>query len=159
MTDSEFTALARRYMDMIFRIAFGMTKSRADADDVTQNVLLALYRSGREFDSEQHLKNWLARCAVNECRKIFRSPFHKAEDFDSYSETLIFEEERYSELYAAIMALERKYRTVVVLHYCEGYSIAEIADILKIPPGTVGTRLSRAREKLRSCLSEADKNE
>ena len=54
------------------------------------------------------------------------------------------------------VALEKPLRTVVVLHYCDGYTIVELSELLHIPPGTVGTRLKRAREKLRDYLKEAD---
>ena len=55
----------------------------------------------------------------------------------------------------AIMALDKKYRMVIVLYYFEGYSISEIAALLDLPPATVGTRLSRARNKLKDYLTEA----
>ena len=154
MTDQQFEALARAYMDTVFRIAFSMTGSKADADDITQTVLLRLYRAEKEFASDAHIKNWLVRVTVNECRKLWRSPWSRTEDFDAYAETLTFEAPEHSELFHAVMALDRKYRTVILLHYYEGYSIAEMAALLGVPPGTVGTRLRRAREKLKDQLTE-----
>ena len=153
-SEEQFTSLASTYMDMIFRLAFGYLKSRADADDVTQTVLLRLYRTGKAFESDAHVKHWLLRVTVNECKKLLRSPWRRTEDFEAYAETLSFEEPRYAGLFEAIMALDEKCRAVVVLHYYEGYSIAEISALLRVPAGTVGTRLKRAREKLRDYLSD-----
>ena len=154
-TTEEFECLAGRYMDRIFRLAFGCLKSQADADDVTQTVLLRLYEADKEFESDAHLKNWLVRVTVNECRKFWRSPWRRTEDFEDYAGTLTFEQARYEELFGAIMALDKKYRMVIVLYYFEGYSISEIAALLDLPPATVGTRLSRARNKLKDYLTEA----
>lgn len=154
MNNTQFDSLARQYMDTVFRLAFSMTKSKADAEDVTQNVLLSLYRMDKAFESDAHIKNWLVRVTVNECKKLWRSPWNQTTDYDEYSKTLPFEEERFREVYDAIMALNRQSRTAVVLHYYEGYSAKEIAEILKIPENTVYTRLARARKKLKAFLTE-----
>ena len=154
LSEEQFTSLAKKHMDMIFRLAFGYLKSKADADDVTQTVLLRLYKTDKAFESDAHVKHWLLRVTVNECKKIWRSPWSRTEDFDSYAETLTFDEPQYAGLFEAIMALDKKCRAAVVLHYCEGYSIAEISTLLGVPAGTVGTRLSRAREKLKHYLTD-----
>ena len=154
LSEEQFTSLAKQHMDMIFRLAFGYLKSKADADDVTQTVLLRLYKTDKAFESDAHVKHWLLRVTVNECKKIWRSPWSRTEDFEAYAETLTFDEPRYAGLFEAIMALDKKCRVAVVLHYCEGYSIAEISALLGVPAGTVGTRLSRAREKLKHYLTD-----
>ena len=56
-------------MDAVFRLAFSYLKSRADADDITQTVLLRFYETAQVFESDAHVKNWLLRVTVNECRK------------------------------------------------------------------------------------------
>ena len=153
---AKFNALAEKYMDMIFRLAFSWLKSPTDADDVTQNVLLSLYRTEKEFESEDHIRNWLMKVTVNECRKIWRRPFRRCENIDDYAETLVFEDPSYRELFEAIMKLDKKSRMIVLLYYIEGYAIKEIAEILDIPAGTVGTRLSRARMRLKQYLKEEE---
>ena len=158
LTKERFTHLAQRYMDTIFRVAFSYLKSREDADDVVQNTLLALYRTDREFDGEEHVKAWLIRVAANESKKLLRSPWRRrGEPLEDYENTLRFDRPEDRELYAAIMALDGKYRAVIVLYYYEGYSIRETAQLLRVPPATVGTRLARAREKLRLSLTEAER--
>lgn len=155
MTAPQFEVLAKQYMDMIFRLAFSHLRSQSDADDVTQNVLFSLYKTNMDFENEAHIRHWLVRVTLNECRKHWRSPWSRYEDFTQYSETLRLEEAETGELFQAIMALDRKYRVLIVLYYYEGYSIAEIAGMLGIPQGTVGTRLARARKKLKQYLTEA----
>ena len=154
LSEEQFTSLAKTHMDMIFRLAFSYLKSRADADDVTQTVLLRLYKTDKAFESDAHVKNWLLRVTVNECKKFLRSPWRRTEDFEAYAETLSFDEPRYAGLFEAVMALDGKCRAAVVLHYYEGYTISEISALLRVPAGTVGTRLKRAREKLKLYLSD-----
>ena len=150
----QFVQQIRQYMDMIFRLAFNCLKSQADADDVTQTVLLRLYETEKVFDNEDYLKHWLVRVTLNECKKHWRSPWNRTEEYENYVSTLVFDEPQYSDLFEAIMGLDTKYRIVIYLYYYEGYSIEEIAGLLRLPRGTVGTRLKRAREQLKQKLSE-----
>ena len=153
---AQFNAYAAKYMDTVFRLAFSMLKSPADADDVTQNVLLSLYRTDYQFESDEHVRSWLMKVTVNECRKVWRRPFRSHENIDDYAETLAFEDPSYRDLFEAIMQLDRDKRTVIVLYYIEGYSIKEIAEILDVPAATIGTRLARARAKLAQYLKEEE---
>ena len=153
---AQFNAYAAKYMDTVFRLAFSWLKSPADADDVTQNVLLSLYRTDYQFESDEHVRNWLMKVTVNECRKVWRRPFRSHENIDDYAETLAFEDPSYQDLFEAIMQLDRDKRTVIVLYYIEGYSIKEIAEILDVPAATIGTRLARARAKLAQYLKEEE---
>ena len=153
---AQFNAYAAKYMDTVFRLAFSYLKFPADADDVTQNVLLSLYRTDRTFESEEHVRNWLMRVTVNECRKFWRRPFRSHENIDDYAETLAFEDQSYRELFEAIMRLDKAKRLAIVLYYIEGYSIKEIAEILDVPAATVGTRLARARKELAQYLREEE---
>ena len=153
---AQFNAYAAKYMDTVFRLAFSMLKSPADADDVTQNVLLSLYRTDYQFESDDHVRSWLMKVTVNECRKVWRRPFRSHENIDDYAETLAFEDPSYRDLFEAIMQLDRDKRTVIVLYYIEGYSIKEIAEILNVPAATIGTRLARARAKLAQYLKEEE---
>ena len=153
---AQFNAYAAKYMDTVFRLAFSMLKSPADADDVTQNVLLSLYRTDYQFESDEHVRSWLMKVTVNECRKVWRRPFRSPENIDDYAETLAFEDPSYRDLFEAIMQLDRDKRTVIVLYYIEGYSIKEIAEILNVPAATIGTRLARARAKLAQYLKEEE---
>ncbi len=154
MTDQQFVPLAQRYMDTIFRIAYSYLRSQADADDVTQDVLIQLYKTETAFESDDHLKHWLIRVTVNRCKNIFRSPWRKVEDSADYENSLTFEAPEHRELFDAVMALDKRYRLPVLLYYYEGYSQKEIAGLLSLPEETVRTRLFRARGKLKATLTE-----
>ena len=112
-TDEHFTYLADKYMDTVFRLAFSYMKSRADADDITQNVLLKLYRTEKDFQSESHLKNWLIRVTINECKQAFRSPWRKTEDIQDYANSLAMTQPEQRELFEAVMSLPPNYRVEV----------------------------------------------
>ena len=155
-TDEHFTYIAQRYMDTVFRVAFSYMKSRADADDITQNVLLKLYRYEGDFQSEAHLKNWLIRVTINECKSAVRSLWRKTEDLEDYVNSLAMPTQDHSDLLEAVMALPKKYRVAIYLYYYEGYSTAEMAGLLSLPEATVRTHLARARAKLKTILTEAE---
>ena len=154
MTDQQFVPLAQRYMDTIFRIAYSYLRSQTDADDVTQDVLIQLYKTDTAFESDDHLKHWLIRVTVNRCKNIFRSPWRRLEDITDYENSLTFDAPEHRELFDAVMALDKRYRLPVLLYYYEGYSQKEIAGLLDIPEETVRTRLFRARGKLKTTLME-----
>lgn len=154
MSKEEFTVFAEKYMDTIYRVAYSWTKNSDDANDVTQEVLIRLYKTTKEFESDSHMKNWLIRVTVNQCKMLFRSPWSKREDIGEYAETLGFEDKSYLDLFQAVMNLDKKYRVPILLFYYEGYSTAEIALILGIPEKTVSTRLFRAKAKLRDYMKE-----
>lgn len=154
MKNEAFACIAERYMDTVYRVAYSYLKNRDDANDVTQDVLLDLYRTEKEFESDEHLKNWLIRATVNRCKMLFRSPWRRREDLDDYAETLKFEQKEYLDLFRAVMALERKYRVPLLLFYYEGYTTREVAQILSLPEKTVSTRLFRARAQLKIYLEE-----
>lgn len=156
LTDEQFTCLAQKYIDMVFRIAYNYLKSSADADDVTQNVFLKLLREKKSFDCETYIKHWLIRVTVNECKNVTRSKWWRTESVEEYAATLSFDAPGHSDLFYAVMELPKKYRLPIYLYHYEGYSTQEISQILKLPAGTVCTQLKRGRELLKKALTEVD---
>ncbi len=155
-----FYAVIKKYKDSIFAIAFQYCKNPYDADDVVQEVFLKYYTVEKEFESEEHIRNWLIRVAVNTSKKLVISPWKKRHlSLEDYVETLTFEEPEESEVFYAVMELPEKYRIVVHLYYQEGYSTKEVAEILHIRESTVSTRLLRARKMLKEKLQEVWKDE
>lgn len=151
-----FEEAARVYGDAIYRVACHALGDRAEAEDVTQTVLLRLYQHKGNFESEEHRMHWIFRVAVNESRKVLRSPWRRRmvplEDWDGPAE-----ESPDGEVLEMVMALDAKYRLPIYLFYYEGFSVKEIAHILKTNPSTVQTRLQRAREKLKIALTDEGK--
>lgn len=156
MENDTFERAARLYSDAVYRVACHALGNRTEAEDVTQIVLLRLYQYKGDFESEEHRKHWIFRVAVNESRKALRSPWKKRmiplEEWDGPAE-----EVSGGEVLEAVMAMDAKYRLPVYLFYYEGFSVKEIAQILKTNPSTVQTRLQRAREKLKIALTDERK--
>ena len=158
MTNEQFTCLARRYIDTVYRVARNYIKSPSDADDITQNVFLKLLQEKKTFASDDHVKHWLIRVTVNECKNLVRSRWWKAESLEEYAAKLVFDDQAQKELFYTVMALPRKYRLPIYLHYYEGYSTQEIGELLSLPKNTVCTQLRRGRELLRKTLQEVEDN-
>ena len=155
MTDEAFAQAARTYGDTIYRVALHALNNLQDAEDVTQTVLLKLYECKKNFESEEHMKHWILRVAVNESRKMLRSFWrHTCVPLEEWRETAVIEDSAKAEVLEAVMALEPKYRLAVYLYYYEGLSVAETAAAMGAKVSTVQTWLLRARERLRKALAE-----
>ena len=145
-------------MDTVFRLAFNYLKSQSEADDVTQEVLIKLYRTDKDFENEEHIKHWLIRVTINECKKAFLSPWKRIEPIEDYASTLSFTSPEHGELFYAVMDLPKKYRVPIFLYYYEDYSCEEISSFLSIANATVRTRLRRGREILKTKIQEGENN-
>lgn len=155
MKTQTFQALAERYMDMVYRVAYNSLKNPHDADDVTQEVFLRLLRTDAEFDGEEHVKHWLLRVAVNESRRLAGSPWRRhTAALEDCAEVPQWDTPQESDMFTQVMALPAKYRVPLYLFYYEELTTQEIADVLGRSPSTVRTQLSRAREQLKTMLLE-----
>lgn len=156
MNESRFAALAEKYMDMVYRIALNALGSVADAEDVTQNVMVRLYRADPDFESEEHAKRWLIRVAVNESKRLVGLPWKKRETSleEALNAASVEADGIQKDLVRKIAQLQPKYRVPMYLYYFEGYSIKEIAELTGSKTSTLQTRLARGREKLREVLEE-----
>ena len=116
MTEQEFNRAAERHLDMVYRIALNWLKRPADAEDAAQNVMLRLWRTDAAFAGEDHLRHWLARVAVNECKRIACRPWRsRTVPLESCAEPA-FEDRARRELYQAVMELPAKYRVPLYLY-------------------------------------------
>ena len=153
MDVAQFEEIAGRYRDNLFAIAFQYTKNAADADDMAQIALIKCYEAKKPFESEQHIRRWLIRVTVNECKRYLVSPWRRyTAPIEDYAETLGFESPEQSALFFGVMELPQKYRVPGHLYYYEDYSVREIAEALGLRESAVQTRLLRARQKLRQKL-------
>ena len=151
--EEEAARAIERYGDMVRRLCLVHLKNPADTEDIFQNVFLKYVLSPVVFESPEHEKAWLIRVTLNACRDLVKSFFR--------SRTVSLEElldqpaplsEEHREVLEAVLALPRKYRDAVYLHYYEGYTAAEIGKLLGKNTNTVYTLLTRAREQLRETL-------
>ena len=159
MTQEDFAQAARTYSDTIYRIALHALNNRHDAEDVMQTVLLKLCECKKEFESEEHMKHWLLRVAVNESRKVGRSFWRRTSvPLEEWHDAAVPEDPARAEVLEAVMALEPKYRVSVYLYYYEGLSVAETAAAMRANVSTVQTWLLRARERLRKQLENEEES-
>ena len=147
------------YGNMILRLAYSCLKSRDDAEDVLQDVMVKLLELNPKFESSEHEKAWLIRVTINLCRNRLRSPWRRHRELDeavSVSgqpgwDAALGEKNAVME---AVMSLPEKYREVIHLFYYEDYSVAQIGQILKKNESTVRSLLYRARKQLKDLMKE-----
>ena len=153
METKEYQRLVNLYLDMVYRVALNGCKNTYDAVDVVQDTFLKLLKCRKTFDSDEHIRNWLIRVTINECKRFWTSPWKtRIVPWDENVEEPFIWEPEQSALYDKVMELPPKYRETVYLYYFEDFSIKELADILKISETAVQTRLQRARQKLKEVL-------
>lgn len=156
MTNEEFAKIVTDTAALMYRVSKSILKNDEDCEDAVQEAITKAFLKLWSLKNESFAKTWLIRIVINECYSILRK---KKNSF--YNEEITLEEadsNDYSELYKALNELPADYRVTVVLYYIEGYSVKETAQILKVTEGTVKSRLSRGRKKLRGFLEE-DYNE
>ena len=157
MNRCEFERLSKKYLDRVFRFCLSCTDHREDAEDLTQDVFLKLWKTKQTFEADENVKRWLFHVAANESRDLWRSPWKKRrvslEDLDTEPG---MRTEDYSGLFDAVWKLPVKYRQVIYLYYFEGYKAGEIAELLGRSETAVQTQLMRARKKLREELENTD---
>jgi RNA polymerase sigma-70 factor (ECF subfamily) len=167
--------LVQEYQPQLFRLALsilddGSQNGSADAQEVTQDALLAGLRSLDSYRGEARLSTWLYSITVNLCRNHIRARNRRErvrnlferlttpiEDAPSQPEDAIIRKQADSNLFNIVQSLNEKHRLPIILRYYHDCSVAEIAQILDIPEGTVHSRLNTARKKMRNCL-ESEKN-
>lgn len=152
-SQAEFEKILRKYGDSIYRIALVHTQNEMDAQDIVQEVFLKFARNASQFQSDEHIKAWLIRVAINMCTDLKRSAWNR-KTTELNDECLPAEEftTGESELYQAVMNLPVKYKDVIHLFYYEGYSIKEISRITEQKENAVKTQLSRGRVLLKELL-------
>lgn len=152
--------LVERWGDSLYRAAFAVCKNPQDAEDVVQETLLSYYRSDKEFESDEHIRAWLIRVAVNKAKNAAICFWRRnRRSLEEAMDALAFESEGDRDLLDAVLRLPERYRIVIHLFYYEDYSIKEIATLLRLSEGAVKSRLNRARKQLRNQLTEGWEDE
>ena len=147
-----FTQYVSKFQTTVFRLAYSYVKNRADAEDITQEVFLKLYNSSESFSADGNAKAWLICVTANITKNHLASAWIKRKI--ALTEDIPLKSEKDCELLDMLNSLNVNYRTVIYLHYYEGYSVAEIADMLKLSESNVKARLKRGRDKLKSILEK-----
>lgn len=141
-----FSFAFTQYTDTVYRVAVHNTRCKSDAEDVTQEVFVKLLESSKKFKDGEHIKAWLIRVTINECRTLMRKYSRETEQSAEIADCAVYDGDSVLE---AVKALPENYRNAIYLHYYEGYTAKEIGKILDSKENTVLSWLSRGRAALR----------
>jgi RNA polymerase sigma-70 factor (ECF subfamily) len=158
-----FEELLDAYEARVYRLALRFTGNVADAEDVTQEIFLGVYKSLAHFRGDSRLGTWIYRVAMNHCleyrrkRRLESVPLEEelmlaVQDWREDPAQSADKQELSARVEAAINALSPQQRDVVVLHELQGLTYQEVAAALDVPVGTVKSRLSNAFRRLREQL-------
>ena len=147
----EAERLAETYADLILRLAYTYLNHTQDAQDICQTVFLKLLEKAPAFASPAHEKAWIIRTTANACKDSLRAAHRRNVGLEAAAATPAPAAPD-SDVLDAVMALPRKYREALYLHYYEGYSVREIASLLGQSESAVSAHLSRGRKSLRTTL-------
>ena len=130
-----------------------MTKNDDDALDCIQEAILQAYISIKDLRQDEYFKTWLIKILINKCNALLKKN-KKILNLDvSIAENDKVEQSDRLELKDSINNLDSNLKIIVILYYYEDMSIKDISESLNIPQGTIKSRLSRARSKLKEMLS------
>lgn len=157
-----FDELALRYRPTLYAMAYRMLRNAEDATDAVQETLIKAFRAIGEFDSQRPIKPWLCRICGNCCVDIVRQRRHRAESLDQHEfmlcdptqeiETRATDSLRHEAIVEAIDRLPTKYQRILWMRHYRHMDVAEIAEELGTPEGTVKSWLFRARTMLKKDL-------
>lgn len=164
--DDAIRELYGQYGQRLYIFALQLTNDPATAEDVTQNTLITAWRSAQNFRSEGRLIAWLLGIVHHTAMKAIRSTSHH---LDQATDETVADQQPSPEERAqgqetkrwvreALQALSSEHRTVLELVFYQGLSLAEVAEVMDCPLGTVKSRLSYARQHLRGVLARTEEN-
>lgn len=167
-----FDQIVEEYSQKVYNLTYRMIGNPADASDLSQEVFVRVYRSLNNFRGESSFSTWLYRIATNVCLDEIRRRNRKSAiplkqriciddeqcrdipDWSTVPETIVQSKELQEEIQGMINSLNPEYRLVIILRDIQGYSYAEIGEIINCSIGTVKSRLSRARKSLKMKIKE-----
>ena len=153
MNSETFTTEIVRMLPTLYRIVRSQLQADADQQDAVQEAIRRGWEKKANLKNDLFLQTWMIRILLNVCHDLQR------EQKRMVPQAMLplpaqKEAAEHEELRLALFQLHRREREPVVLHYIEGYSVSQVARILRIPVGTVKTRLMRGRMQLRVILNE-----
>lgn len=151
MKKEEFAAYVLLHQMSMYRLALGILGNKQDAEDALSETIIKAYEHLASLRDEAKFKSWIMAILVN----VSKNMLSKNRRVQLVDDITIFEEaaqECQNDLWDSVMDLGEQHRQIIILYYYDGFSTKEIAKILKIPEGTVKSRLSRARENLKEIL-------
>lgn len=147
ITQEELSALIMDNKDGMYRLAFSILRNDADAQDAVSEAIVLAFEKSHQLRKTSSAKSWLMQILVNSSKKIAvqSNKYVLLENEIQYEQAEEFKDD---DMWETVMELDEEFREVVVLYYYEQFSVREIGKMLRVPEGTVKSRLARAREKL-----------
>ncbi|MGG7164675.1 sigma-70 family RNA polymerase sigma factor [Clostridium ihumii] len=154
ITKEIFIGLVKENKISLYRLAKSMLKMEADVEDVISETILKAFKNINKLKELESFKPWIMRILVNECYALInkKNKIDLEENMEVYN--LKYEEVESKSLIWAINQLNDDSRAVIILFYYEDMSIKDMSSILNVPEGTVKSRLSRAKDKLKIILEK-----
>lgn len=158
-----FGAIVARYLERVYRVAYGVVRNADDAQDIAQDTFVRAFRGIDRFDTSRPVFPWLYQIARNLALNRIERVRKRETQFPDYDalvasgpgpEAVAVAADESTRIRAAVMCLPEQHRRVIELNHFQECSYREIAEILDIPIGTVMSRLYHARQKLRALLEE-----
>jgi RNA polymerase sigma-70 factor (ECF subfamily) len=167
-----FETLLKKYRNLVYHVMIKMVRNPQEAEDLSQEAFIKAFNALSSFNEEFAFSTWLMKIATNNCIDYLRKkklrtysidePIQYKEeqvqielpDHDPTPEKTLLNEERSKLINGAIQSLPPRYRHVIVLRHQEEKSYEDIAEILKLPLGTVKARIFRAREMLNKRIKD-----
>ena len=140
-----------RQVDRVYRTAMVFMKNTQDAEDIVQSVFLTLIEKGIQFDTPEHEKAWFIVTTRNRCKDILKSYWRKSVELaetgmdEAGGITDVPEADAAAEALEIIMNLPEDQREIILLHYYEGYTVNETADMLKLSESKVRSQIASAK--------------
>ena len=156
LPSDSFKALYERHFDMVYRICFMYLKNKADTEDAVHSTFLKLLETKKTFQNAEHEKAWLIRVSSNVCKNMISHWSRKVSLIEENENISV--SDYHDETLMVICNLPDNLKTVVYLYYYEGYDSIQIGKMLNITSSAVRNRLKRAKEKLRSILTDEEGN-
>ena len=154
MHQAEFAERILAMRQTLYRISYGILSQESDREDAVQECILKAWLKCRTLRDDSLFQTWVARILINECYNIGRR-MKRVTVTDELPERAA-PPDADEALHDAIFALDEPLRLPVILYYIEGYGVEEISAMLRIPAGTVKSRLFRARHMMKHLLSEEE---
>ena len=150
-----FAEIVRRHRDRLWRVALRTLGDPDDAADAVQDALISAYRAASGYRGDAAVTTWLHRIVVNACLDLARrrtarptTPLVDSPALEVPAADVLGDRETATEVLAALRELPTEQAAAIVLVDIEGYPVAEVADILDVPSGTVKSRCARGRARL-----------
>jgi len=155
MTDQAFERAVLDLTENMYRICYSQLRNHADREDAVQETLKKAWEKRKTLKDEGALKSWILRILINECHNIQRK--NKRLTPAEYVPSSQAPEDADSTLHDLMLSLPEKLRITAVLVFMEGMTGTQAAKVLKVPRGTVSSRIHKARQLLKEKWEEANR--